>query len=37
MYGLAATYLAAHGFANEVMCIIYADHVVQHKDEFVKP
>ncbi len=34
--GLAATYLAAHGFANEVMCILYADHVVQHKDEFVK-
>lgn len=34
--GLAATYLAAQGFANEVMSIIYADHIVQHKDEFEK-
>ncbi len=34
--GLAASYLAAHGFADEVMSIIYADHVVQHKDEFEK-
>lgn len=34
--GLAASYLAAHGFADEVMSIIYADHVVQHKEEFEK-
>ncbi len=34
--GLAATYLAAHGFENEVMSIIYADHMVQQKSEFVK-
>lgn len=34
--GLAATYLAAHGFENEVMCVIYADHSVQNKKEFEK-
>ncbi|MCX6733945.1 MAG: sugar phosphate nucleotidyltransferase [Candidatus Peregrinibacteria bacterium] len=34
--GLAATYLKKHGFGNEVMAIIYADHMVQNKKEFEK-
>lgn len=34
--GLAATYLKKYGFGNEVMAIIYADHMVQNKKEFEK-
>lgn len=34
--GLAATYLAAHGFADETMAIIYADHLIQKEHEFKK-
>lgn len=34
--GLAATYLKKHGFGNEIMSIIYADHTVQNEKEFEK-
>lgn len=34
--GLAATILKKHGFENEVMAIIYADHMIQRKKEFQK-
>ncbi len=34
--GLAATYLKKYGFGNEIMAIIYADHIVQNKKEFEK-
>lgn len=34
--GLAATVLAAKGFEHETMAIIYADHTVQNKKEFIR-
>lgn len=34
--GLAATYLKKHGFGDEIMAIIYADHIVQNEKEFEK-
>lgn len=33
--GLASTYLSKH-FPNEVMAIIYADHLIQKKEEFIQ-